>query len=66
MGLKCFIWRSIPAGRIIDTVKNIADEGGIADELKCTYKEDVYEDASLTTTLYNSGIDMFLIIGNIL
>ena len=40
MGIKRFIWRSTSAGRIIDTVRNIADEGSITSGLKRTYKED--------------------------
>lgn len=55
MGLKRFIWRRTSAGRIIDAVKNIADEGSITDGLKRTYKEDVCEDNPLTAPIYDTG-----------
>lgn len=55
MGIKRFIWRSTSAGRIIDTVRNIADEDSITSGLKRTYKEDVSEDNPLTAPIYNIG-----------
>lgn len=55
MGIRRFIWRSTSAGRIIDTVRNIADEGSITSGLKRTYKEDVCEDNPLTAPIYNTG-----------
>lgn len=55
MGLKRFIWRSTSAGRIIDTVKNIADEGSVIGGIKRTLEEDVLEDNPLTTPIYNTG-----------
>lgn len=55
MGIKRFIWRSTSAGRIIDTVRNIANEGSITGGLKRTCKEDVCEDNPLTAPIYNSG-----------
>lgn len=55
MGLKRFIWRSTSVGRIIDTVKNIVEEGSVGEGIKRTAKEDMCEDNPLTAPVYTIG-----------
>lgn len=55
MGLKRFVWRSTSAGRIIDTVSNMVEEGSITEGFKRTLKEDLCEDNPLTKPIYDTG-----------
>lgn len=55
MGIKRFLWRSLSAGRAIDTIRNIVEEGGIGDGLKRTIKEDFCEDNPFTSKIYQAG-----------
>jgi len=55
MGLKRALWRSTGTGRIIDTVKNIIDEGNVVDGIKRTVKEDITEDNLVGKAIYDSG-----------
>ena len=55
MGLKRRLWRSTAIGRLIDTTKNVVDEGSLAGGLKRTIKEDITEDSLVGKTIYGSG-----------
>ena len=52
MGLKRMIWRSTGAGLVIDTVKNIKEEGAIGSGLKRVVKENICEDNPITSRIY--------------
>ena len=52
MGLLRGIWRSIPVGRAIDTIRNVVEEGSIVDGVKRTVKEDFTEDNLLGKAIY--------------
>lgn len=56
MGIGRFLWRSTGVGRIIDTVKNVAEEGSIVDGVKRTVKEDICEDSLFGSCVYKTGI----------
>ena len=55
MGIGRMLWRSTSIGRIIDTTKNVVDEGNLIEGLKRTAKEDYCEDNPLTKVIYESG-----------
>ena len=55
MGILRGLWRSTVTGRIIDTVRNIAEKGDLVDGVKKTIKEDWTEDNPLGSAIYNSG-----------
>lgn len=55
MGILRGLWRSTGIGGIIDTVKNIVDEGDFVDGVKRTIKEDRTEDSLIGSAIYNSG-----------
>ena len=55
MGILRGLWRSTVTGRIIDTVRNIAEKGDLLDGVKKTIKEDWIVDNPLGSAIYNSG-----------
>lgn len=55
MGFVRFLRRTTLAGRAIDTVKNIIDEGSVTGGVKRTLKEDFCEDIPITAPFYNMG-----------
>lgn len=55
MGILRGMWRSLPLGRTIDTVKNMVEEGSITEGFKRTIKEDWTEDSIIGRAIYQSG-----------
>ena len=55
MGLGRMIWRSTGIGAIIDTTKNIINEGSLTKGIKRTLKEDFCEDYPVTKMVYELG-----------
>lgn len=55
MGFARFLRRTTLAGRAIDTVKNIIDEGSVSGGVKRTLKEDFCEDIPITAPFYKMG-----------
>ena len=54
MGIVRFLRRTSPVARIIDTTKNIIEEGSIKDGLRRTVREDI-EDTPIVSNIYNMG-----------
>lgn len=55
MGLGRALWRSTTWGRLIDTARNIKDEGSITDGCIKTQKENWTEDNPIGKLIYTSG-----------
>lgn len=55
MGLGRMVWRSTGIGRIIDTAKNMVEEGSIIEGYERTIREDIYEDNPITSVVYQAG-----------
>ncbi|MBR5021642.1 MAG: hypothetical protein IKY18_00330 [Oscillospiraceae bacterium] len=55
MGFLRAVWRGTLLGRTVDTVRNIVDEGSVADGIKRTIKEDLTEDNPITSAIYRDG-----------
>ena len=54
MGIVRFLRRTNSINRIIDTTKNIIEEGSIKDGLRRTVREDI-EDTPIVSNIYNMG-----------
>ena len=54
MGIVRFLRRTNSINRIIDTTKNIIEEGSIKDGLRRTVREDI-EDTPIVSKIYNMG-----------
>lgn len=56
MGFIRFLMKqTIPGYSIVNTIKNIVDEGGVSGGVKRTLKEDFCEDNPITSTFYKIG-----------
>ena len=55
MGLGRFLWRTVGGGMLIDTVKNIVEEGDPIEGVKRTYKETYFADNPITSQIYKAG-----------
>ena len=56
MGLKRYAkHKLLPGSRLIDTIKNVSEEGDFLEGVKRTIKEEYAEDNPLTSAIYKSG-----------